>query len=48
MKSSRLQDIKQLLLTHEGKNKILPLTSHIEDSLSPPTPIQITRTTDSQ
>jgi transcription initiation factor IIE alpha subunit len=47
-KSIGINDIKQMLLIHESrKKKTLPLTT-MEDSLSPPTPIQITKTTDSQ
>ncbi len=37
-----------MLLIHESRSKkTLPLTT-MEDSLSPPTPIQITKPTDSQ
>lgn len=47
-KSTSINDIKQMLLIHESrKKKILPTTT-IEDSLSPPTPVQIIKTTDSQ
>ena len=47
-KSTSLNEIKHMLLVHESrKQKTLTLTT-IEDSLSPPTPNQITKTTDSQ
>jgi hypothetical protein len=48
IKSTNINDIKQMLLIHESRSKkTLPLTT-MEDSLSPPTPIQITKTNDSQ
>jgi transcription initiation factor IIE alpha subunit len=48
IKSTSINDIKQMLLIHESRSKkTLPLTT-MEDSLSPPTPIQITKPTDSQ
>jgi transcription initiation factor IIE alpha subunit len=48
IKSTSINDIKQMLLIHESRSKkTLPLTT-MEDSLSPPTPIQINKTTDSQ
>ena len=47
-KSTSLNDIKQMLLIHESRrNKTLAMTT-MEDSLSPPTPIQLTKTADSQ
>ena len=47
-KSTSLNEIKHMLLVHESRRqKTLPLAT-IEDSLSPPTPIQITKTADSQ
>ncbi|UJR23495.1 hypothetical protein I4U23_026493 [Adineta vaga] len=47
-KSISLNDIKQMLLIHESRrNKTLTLTT-MEDSLSPPTPNQITKMADSQ
>lgn len=48
-KSTSIHDIKQMLLIHESKSKkTLPTTTTMEDSLSPPTPVQIIKTTDSQ
>ena len=48
VKSASIHDIKQMLLIHESRRqKTLTLTT-MEDSLSPPTPIQTTKTTDSQ
>ena len=48
IKSTSINDIKQMLLAYESrKNKTLSLPT-MEDSLSPPTPIQITKTADSQ
>jgi transcription initiation factor IIE alpha subunit len=49
-KSTTLNDIKQMLLIHESRRKKTLSLTTIEDSLSPPTPtpIQITKTTDSQ
>ena len=47
-KSTSLNEIKHMLLVHESRRqKTLPLAT-MEDSLSPPTPIQITKTADSQ
>lgn len=47
-KSTSLNEIKHMLLVHESRRqKTLPLAT-IEDSLSPPTPIQIIKTADSQ
>lgn len=47
-KSNSLSDIKQMLLVHESRrNKTLTLST-MEDSLSPPTPIQMTKSTDPQ
>ena len=45
-KSPSLSDIKQMLLIHESRKKTLALTT-MEDSLSPPTPIQMTKMTES-
>ena len=48
LKSNSINDIKQMLLVHESRRKkTFPLTT-MEDSLSPPTPIQMTKTTNSQ
>ncbi len=48
VKSTSLNEIKHMLLVHESRRqKTLTLTT-MEDSLSPPTPIQMTKTTDSQ
>lgn len=47
-KSTSLNEIKHMLLVHESRRqKTLPLAT-MEDSLSPPTPIQIIKTADSQ
>ena len=45
-KSPSRNDIKQMLLIHESRKKTLALTT-MEDSLSPPTPIQMPKTTES-
>jgi transcription initiation factor IIE alpha subunit len=50
-KSTTVNDIKQMLLIHESRRKkTLSSLTTMEDSLSPPTPtpIQISKTTDSQ
>ena len=48
LKSNSINDIKQMLLVHESRRKkTFPLTN-MEDSLSPPTPNQLTKTTNSQ
>ncbi|CAF0731107.1 unnamed protein product [Adineta steineri] len=49
VKSTSINDIKQMLLMHESRSKKKTLTlTTMEDSLSPPTPIQMSKTTDSQ
>ena len=48
LKSNSINDIKQMLLVHESRRKkTFPLTN-MDDSLSPPTPNQLTKTTNSQ
>jgi len=48
IKSTSINDIKQMLLIHESRKQKTLASTTMEDSLSPPTPIQITKTTDSQ
>ena len=47
-KLTTINDIKQMLLIHESRGKKPLSLSTMEDSLSPPTPIQMTKTADSQ
>jgi hypothetical protein len=48
IKSTSINDIKQMLLIHESRRQKTPTLTTMEDSLSPPTPIQIAKITDSQ
>ncbi|CAF2855594.1 unnamed protein product [Rotaria sp. Silwood2] len=48
MKSTTIHDIKQMLLVHESRGKKALTLTTMEDSSSPPTPLQMTKTTDSQ
>lgn len=48
VKSATVDDIKQMLLIHESRRKKTSTLTTMEDSSSPPTPLQITKTTDSQ
>ncbi|CAF0872311.1 unnamed protein product [Rotaria sordida] len=48
MKSTTIHDIKQMLLVHESRRKKALTLTTMEDSSSPPTPLQMTKTTDSQ
>ncbi|CAF0851851.1 unnamed protein product [Rotaria sp. Silwood1] len=48
MKSTTIHDIKQMLLVHESRRKKNLTLATMEDSSSPPTPLQMTKITDSQ
>jgi transcription initiation factor IIE alpha subunit len=48
IKSTSINDIKQMLLIHESRRRKTLTLTNMEDSLSPPTPIQMTKTTNSQ
>ncbi|CAF1064135.1 unnamed protein product [Rotaria magnacalcarata] len=48
VKSNTIDDIKQMLLVHESRRKKTLALTTMEDSSSPPTPLQMTKTTDSQ
>jgi transcription initiation factor IIE alpha subunit len=48
VKSTSLNEIKHMLLVHESRRQKTLTLATMEDSLSPPTPIQITKITDSQ
>jgi transcription initiation factor IIE alpha subunit len=48
VKSTSLNEIKHMLLVHESRRQKTLTLATMEDSLSPPTPIQMAKTTDSQ
>jgi transcription initiation factor IIE alpha subunit len=48
VKSASLSEIKHMLLVHESRRQKTLTLATMEDSLSPPTPIQINKITDSQ